>query len=121
VATDRVDAAPGVVGIGDATGQPAVAEAPDAAQRGLGVAADPDRQRAALRRLGLHGHRHRAVGLAGEVHARLAPVGPQQLDRLVHAGAARVEILAHRLVLGFLPADADTQAHAATGERVERA
>src|SRR6185436_4060918 len=53
VAPDRVDAASRVVGVRHAARQPAVAQAPDAAQRGLGVAADPDRQGTPLWRLGL--------------------------------------------------------------------
>jgi len=58
---------------------------------------------------------------AVEVDLRVAPVRAQQPDGLVHPGAARREILAERLVLGFLPADTDAQAHAAARQRVERA
>jgi hypothetical protein len=50
---------------------------------------------------------------AAGVDARVAPGRPQQADGLVHASAARVEILAERLVLRFLPAHAHAEAHAA--------
>ena len=53
--------------------------------------------------------------------ALVAPARPQQLDRLVHAGAPVAEVLAERLVLGLLPADADAEAHPAARQRVERA
>jgi len=58
---------------------------------------------------------------AVEVDLRVAPVRAQQPDGLVHAGAACPEILAKRLVLGFLPPHADAQAHASARQRVERA
>src|SRR3712207_7224316 len=45
------------------------------------------RSTGALGRLGLHGDGVGRVVLAGEVHLLVAPVGPQQSDRLVHAGA----------------------------------
>src|SRR5581483_357055 len=51
----------------------------------------------------------------------VAPVGAQEADRLVHSRPARPEWLAQRLVLRLLPAHPDAQAHAAAGQRVERA
>src|SRR5207237_10364290 len=88
---------------------------------GLRHAADPDRQPASLRRLRLHGDRRHGIAWAVEVDLRVAPVRAQQPDGLVHAGAACPEILAERLVLGFLPAHADAQPHAPTGLRVASA
>src|SRR5205823_6076827 len=80
---------------------------PHAAPGGLGHAADPEGEPASLGRLRLHGHRRHAVVPALEVHLGVAPAGALQPDGLVHPGASRAEVLAERLVLRLLPADAD--------------
>ena len=113
VAADRGDRRPDVVvGAGDHA-HPPVAELAGAAQRRRPAAADPDRQRRALRRLRLHGDGVGVERLALLLDALVAPARPQQPDRLVHLAPAAGEVLAERGVLGLLPADADAEAHAA--------
>ena len=58
--------------------------------------------------------------LALEVDPLIAPVSPQQVDGLVHAPPAVLEVLTERLVFRFLPADADTETHSAIRQRIER-
>src|SRR5262249_50356554 len=81
------------IGILHATGQPAVAEPSPAPIGRLGVAPDPNGEAGALRRLRLHAHGHGAVVRAVEAHLRVAPVGAQEPDRLVHALAPRRAVL----------------------------
>jgi hypothetical protein len=119
VAADRVEDLARALRVADAATQPAVTQLPDAPVGGLRVAAYPDGQLSALRRLGLHRHGGDGVVLAGEVDLRVAPARAQQPDRLVHPGTARVEALAERLVLGLLPSHADAEPDTAGGERVE--
>ena len=59
--------------------------------------------------------------LAAELggHAPLRPEPPQQRDLRVHALAARVEVLAQRLVLERVPADAEPEPQPAAGEHVD--
>ena len=59
--------------------------------------------------------------LLRDIDLRIAPACAQHGDGLVHPRSARVKVLAERLVLGFLPADADAEPHAAARQRVERA
>ena len=70
---------------------PAVAELAGPAQRGGTGAADPDRERRALWRLGLHGDGVGVERLALLLDALVAPAGPQQPDRLVHLRPRRVK------------------------------
>src|SRR5436309_7726180 len=109
MAADRLERHARARGIADAAGQPSVAQPADATPRGLGHPADPDRKAASLRRLWLHRHRRDGIARPRGVHLRLAPPRAEQRDRLVHAGAARSEILAERLVLGLLPAHTDAE------------
>ena len=109
-----------VVGAGDHA-HPPVAELAGAPQGHRPEPTDPDRQALALRRLGLHGD------LLGEepgpalLDALVAPARPQVGDGLVHPPAAGPVVLAERLVLRGLPADAHAEAHPPAGQRVERA
>ena len=121
VPVNALDGAPGIARLRHAAGQPAVPEPADPAVRDLGVAADPDRQAPALWRLRLHGHGHRGVVRPDRAHLCVTPVGPEQADGLVHARASRLEALAERVVLRFLPAHSDPQAHPSARKGVERA
>ena len=107
-----------VVGTGDHP-HPAVAELAGTAPGGRTRAADPDRQRGALRRLGLHRDGVDVERLAALLDAFVAPAGPQQPDRLVHLAAAAGVVVAERAVLGLLPTDTDAEAHPAARQRVQ--
>ena len=108
-------------GIGDGRGQPAVAPLGHALERGLDVAADPDRQVASLRRLRLHRHGHRRIVIAVEGDVVVTPIAAEHVDGLVHAPAAIVEALFQGVVFGFLPANADAKPHPAARKGVKRA
>ena len=59
------------------------------------------------------------VEFAVEGHRRLGPQAPQQLDLLLGPLAPVAEVLAERLVLDRVPADADAQPEPAAAEQVD--
>ena len=56
---------------------------------------------------------------AVEVDDRLRPEPPQQVDLLLGAPAAVVEVLAERLELDVVPADPDAEPQTPAGEHVD--
>jgi hypothetical protein len=106
-------------------GAPAVGEAPDSPQRGLGrhgvvaaADAEPDGNRA-LDRHGVEPGVADAVELAAEFDDRLSPQRAEHRDLLGRAPAAVLEGLVERLVLDRVPAYADPEAQAPAAQHVD--
>jgi hypothetical protein len=110
---------------GRANQHPAVRQAPNAAEHRLGGSGrrlgtpDPDRNRL-LHRQGVEPCVGNAIPLALERDQRVGPQPAQQPNLLRLPAATRVEVDAQRLVLDFVPANADTQPQPPTAEHIDR-
>src|SRR5690242_18133067 len=98
--------------------EPAIAEPGGALDRDLGRAADPDRDRP-LDRQWIEPGLGDGVEFAAEGDDRLGPEAAEQLDLLLLAPPAGAEVLAERLVLDRVPADADPEPELAGGQDID--
>src|SRR5262249_41580938 len=102
-------------------GDPAVALAAGARERGSGAAADPDRGSRLLHGLGIERHVGKLRESSLEAGRRVAPERAHDVDRLAHARAALAVRDARDFeLLGVLSADADAKDEAPSGQHVER-